>query len=75
MTGPAMTNWTVTYNNHSDAGAVLAAKLDVCAAYYDTKGHLIEFKDSTHQVVFAIHAGITLMVSRADAATQDEAAA
>lgn len=72
MPGPAMTNWTVTYNDHSTVGGVLAVETDVHAAYYGPDGHLIEFKNSNHQVVFAIHAGIVLTIRRADAAVQDQ---
>lgn len=72
MTSPTMTTWTITFNDHSSAGAVLAAETDIYAAYYDTKGHLVEFKDSGHQVVFAIHAGIVLTIQRADAAADPE---
>lgn len=72
MTSPAMTSWIVTYNDHRSAGTVQAVEADVYAAYYDTKGHLVEFKDSSHQVVFAIHAGIVLTIQRSDAATDPE---
>lgn len=72
MASPAMTTWIVTYNDHAAAGTVLAVETDVYAAYYDTKGHLVEFKDSGHQVVFAIHAGIVLTIRRDGAADGPE---
>lgn len=75
MTNPTMTNWIVTYNDHSSAGAVMAAATDVYAAYYDCRGHLVEFKDSDHQVVFSLHAGIVLTISRAGDAVDSEASA
>lgn len=75
MANPTLTDWIVTYNNHSSDGTVQATETEVCAAYYDCRGHLVEFKDSDHQVVFAIHAGIVLTISRDDAADEPEAGA
>jgi hypothetical protein len=75
MATPTMTNWIVTYNDHASAGTVLAVEADVYAAYYAPEGHLVEFKDSNHQVVFAIHAGIVLTIRRAETATQGQATA
>lgn len=75
MTTPTMTNWVVTYNDHTASGGVLAAHADVFAAYYAPDGHLVEFKDSNHQVVFALHAGIVLTIRRANAVAQDGATA
>lgn len=72
MASPTMTSWIVTYNDHRSAGTVQSVEADVYAAYYDTKGHLVEFKDSGHQVVFAIHAGIVSTIRRGDAATETE---
>lgn len=68
MTSPVMTTWAVTYSIYS-ANGVQAAKDDVLAAYYDTKGPLVEFKDSGHRVVFAIRPDIVLTIRRDDTDT------
>lgn len=72
-----MTTWVVNYTDYaSDSGnSSLPNIVEIDAAYYAPAGHLIEFKDSNHQVVFALHAGIVLTIRRTDAAKQGEASA
>jgi hypothetical protein len=64
----AMTTWVVTYNDYASSvgGVPVAARVEVDAAYYAPADHLIEFKDSDHQVVFALHAGIISTIRRGD---------
>lgn len=71
-----MTKWTVTYNDHiSGASTAVPAQTDVYAAYYALDGELVEFKDTRHQVVFSVRAGIVHTIRRDDMAKQNEATA
>lgn len=71
MANAAMTNWIVSYNNHaSAAGSALAVETDIYAAYYATKDNLLEFKNSDHQIVFAVQAETVLTIRRADEAAE-----
>lgn len=70
---PTMTDWVVYYNNHiAGTASAMAARADVYAAYYVLEGQLVEFKDSGHQVVFALRAGVVITIRRANAAQRDE---
>jgi hypothetical protein len=66
MATPVMTAWVVTYRGHNAAGGLSIATADVKAAYYALEDGLVEFKDSSHQVTFAIDAGIVLTIQRDD---------
>lgn len=67
----AMNTWVITYNDYSGiSSAPATARIKVQAAYYATEGHLVEFKDTGHQVVFALHAGIVSTIRRGDVAAE-----
>lgn len=75
-TAPVMSDWVITYNDYvSGTGAAVPAQTTVRAAYYAPEDPLVEFKDDSHQVVFALHADIVLTILRADAAQQNEVSA
>lgn len=72
----AMNTWVVTYNDYSGvSSAPTTARIKVQAAYYAPEGHLVEFKDTDHQVVFALHTGIISTIRRGDVAAEPEPAA
>lgn len=72
----AMNTWVVTYNDFTPASSMpTTARIKVQAAYYAPEGHLVEFKDTDHQVVFALHAGIISTIRRGDVVTEPEIAA
>lgn len=70
-----MATWIVTYNDYSTVGGPSTSRVKVLAAYYAPDGHLVEFKDTDHQVVFALHAGIVSTIRRDGAATRYEESA
>lgn len=75
-TPPKMTTWLVTHGGCPTAtGEAQTMMTEVAAAYYTPEGELVEFKDSTHRVVFAVRSSAVLTVQRADADTSTEAAA
>ena len=72
----AMNTWVVTYSDYSGVSTTpTAVRIKVRAAYYAPEGHLVEFKDTDHQVVFALHAGIISTIRRGDVVTEPEMAA
>lgn len=71
-----MAKWIVTYSNRaSGAGSVLPVETDVFAAYYAPNGRLVEFKDTNHQVMFALNADTVLTIRWAGAADLEAASA
>lgn len=69
----AMNTWVVTYNDYMPvSNTPTAVRIKVQAAYYAPEGHLVEFKDTDHQVVFALHAGIISTIRRGDVVTEPE---
>lgn len=67
-----MTTWVVTYTDYASApsNSSLPNTIEIDAAYYAPQGHLIEFKDTDHQVVFSVHAGIVTTIRRSDIAAK-----